>query len=793
MTMKRRILCSLILGLGMVMQSQITLAQTPTINTTVYADKTRFESQEENAGFRVEVFNSSGQKMFDSGFVADQTLDWNMLDQQGQPVADGVYDYVVTVKNPQGKERATESRQLAIFRDGRDLEKAPALVKLAASGNGSGNITGSGTAGQLTKWTGATTLGDSVITESSGKVGIGTTNPISLLHLIGSHPATSALAGTNAVEGFRLSAGKGGDTSGSGQTGGIGANVVLQAGDGGDALAGTSGRGGFVTIQPGAPGVGALNGAFGQVILAPGGGNVGIGVTNATSKLTVAGMIETTLGGLKFPDGTLQTTAATSGLASVFHDTTLTGNGTSGSLLGVSNSGVGPNQLADNAVTTAKIAPGQVVKSLNGLFDNVTLAAGSNIAITPSGNTLTIATNGAVTHNATLTGNGTSGSPLAITVPLNLSGLNGPIIQATQGAGSGFGSPGNAGVFGDAVGIGVVGHGGDTGVGGTGHAFGVQGSAGDGGIGVQGSGGGAVAFTHAGVGVQGYGGPSDGSGGAQSDTSGGSGVQGLGGTHPTLGGDGVVGIGGDASAEGSIGGTGVVGRGGRGGHNGISGLAGSFEGDVKVVNHGNLLVVDGSVTGSIVGQPSTASGSAGTFHGDVSVSGGLEADSLHVSGTKNFKIDHPLDPENKYLYHAAIESSEVMNLYTGKITLDANGEAVVQFPEWFQALNKDFRYSLTPIGAPGPNLYIAEEISDNRFKIAGGAAGMKVSWQVTGVRQDAYMRAHPMKVEVEKSEKERGHYLRPELFDQPEEKSVDWARNPELMKRIKEQREQINL
>ena len=414
MTMKRRILCSLILSLVMAMQSEITLAQTPNINTTVYADKARFESQEEIDQFRVEVFNSSGQKMFDSGFVAGQTLDWNMLDQQGEAVADGVYDYVVTVKNRHGKERATQSRQLPIFRDGQDLEKAPTLLQVAVNGNGSGNVTGSGTSGQITKWTGATTLGDSVISESSGKVGIGTTNPVSLLHVIGSHPATSTLAGTNATEGLRLSGGKGGDTSGAGQTAGIGAGVVLQAGDGGDALSGTSGRGGFVTIQPGAPGVGALNGAFGQVILAPGGGNVGIGLTNAGSKLTVAGMIETTLGGLKFPDGTLQTTSATSGLASVFHDATLTGNGIGGSPLGIASGGVGTGhladasvttfkiasgavntmKLADSAVTAAKIAPGQVVKSLNGLFDNVTVVAGSNITITLTGNTLTIAASG---------------------------------------------------------------------------------------------------------------------------------------------------------------------------------------------------------------------------------------------------------------------------------------------------------------------------------------------------------------------------------------------------------------
>ncbi|HWN99858.1 MAG TPA: hypothetical protein VNS63_11370, partial [Blastocatellia bacterium] len=569
-----------------------------------------------------------------------------------------------------------------------------------------------------------------------------------------------------------------------------------------DALAGTSGRGGFVTIQPGAPGVGALNGAFGQVILAPGGGNVGIGITNAGSKLTVAGMIETTLGGLKFPDGTLQTTAATSGLASIFHDATLAGNGTSGSPLGVAPSGVGTNQLADNAATAAKIAAGQVVKSLNGLKDDVTLAAGSNITITPSGNTLTIATNtaaGAVTHDATLTGNGTSGSPLGVSVPLSLTvASGGPVIEATASVGSvirgvstiggsigvyGQVGGGSGALEGSLSGAGVAGNGNSFGVIGSGAIAGVSGSSRTGGTGVEGSGGGGDLFNHAGVGVRGGGGGSSAQSAGGEDTSGGTGVQGNGGQHDTRGGDGVVGIGGDTTfAPGTVGGTGVVGRGGQGAGGIINGLAGFFDGDVVVA--GNLLV-DGDVTGAIFGQPSAHSGLlAGDFNGNVEIHGNLSA-----SGTKYFKIDHPLDPGNKYLYHAAIESSEVMNLYTGKITLDANGEAVVQMPDWFEALNKDFRYSLTPIGAPGPNLYIAEEVSGNRFKIAGGAAGMKVSWQVTGVRQDAYIRAHPMKVEVEKSEKERGHYLRLELFDQPEETSIQWARNPELMKQMKEQRE----
>jgi hypothetical protein len=117
-------------------------------------------------------------------------------------------------------------------------------------------------------------------------------------------------------------------------------------------------------------------------------GKIGIGTTAPTSKLTVQGMIETTLGGYKFPDGTVQTTA---GIALVTHDATLTGNGTVASPLGIANGGVGTAQLANNAVTAAKIAPAQVVKSLNGLTDGVLLQAGANMAITTAGNTLTIA------------------------------------------------------------------------------------------------------------------------------------------------------------------------------------------------------------------------------------------------------------------------------------------------------------------------------------------------------------------------------------------------------------------
>jgi hypothetical protein len=149
-------------------------------------------------------------------------------------------------------------------------------------------------------------------------------------------------------------------------------------------------------------------------------------------------------------------------------------------------------------------------------------------------------------------------------------------------------------------------------------------------------------------------------------------------------------------------------------------------------------------------------------NGNVSVFGSFSA-----TGTKNFRIDDPLDPANKYLYHASIESSEVLNLYSGNIVLDASGEAIVQLPDWFEAINKDFRYQLTAIGAPGRDLYVAEEVSAGHFKIAGGRPGGKVSWQVSGVRNDAWEKAHPMEIEADKGAA-RGQYLTPELYGAPE-------------------------
>jgi hypothetical protein len=105
-----------------------------------------------------------------------------------------------------------------------------------------------------------------------------------------------------------------------------------------------------------------------------------------------------------------------------------------------------------------------------------------------------------------------------------------------------------------------------------------------------------------------------------------------------------------------------------------------------------------------------------------------------------------------------MESSERLNLYNGNIILDDNGEATITLPDWFEALNENYRYQLTPIGGAAPNLYIAKEVVNNQFSIAGGSSRMKISWQISGTRKDDYAKATPVKVVVDKPVSERGKY-----------------------------------
>lgn len=144
----------------------------------------------------------------------------------------------------------------------------------------------------------------------------------------------------------------------------------------------------------------------------------------------------------------------------------------------------------------------------------------------------------------------------------------------------------------------------------------------------------------------------------------------------------------------------------------------------------------------------------------------------HVTGTLSksggsFKIDHPLDPSNRYLQHSFVESPDMKNVYDGVATLGAGGQATIGLPSWFEALNRDFRYQLTPRGPTTSVIYVKDGVRDNTFTIAGGDPGLEVCWQITGIRQDAWAAANRIAVELEKPAEERGRYLHPELHGKP--------------------------
>ncbi len=221
--------------------------------------------------------------------------------------------------------------------------------------------------------------------------------------------------------------------------------------------------------------------------------------------------------------------------------------------------------------------------------------------------------------------------------------------------------------------------------------------------------------------------------------------------------------------------TGVVGLGVTTGVTGEGNLGGLFTsaGNVKnslpattkvglIANAGFNLDLQAFGANEAIGVYAIAGGqtfnAAGFFAGNVTVTGTLS------KGGGSFKIDHPLDPTNKYLYHSFVESPEMLNLYNGSVVLDQQGEATVEFPAYFEALNKDFRYQLTSVGLSSPGLFIAEEIKDGKFRIGGGSAGQKVCWQVTGVRQDAWANANRVPIEEDKPADEKGYYLHPEAF-----------------------------
>jgi hypothetical protein len=149
-----------------------------------------------------------------------------------------------------------------------------------------------------------------------------------------------------------------------------------------------------------------------------------------------------------------------------------------------------------------------------------------------------------------------------------------------------------------------------------------------------------------------------------------------------------------------------------------------------------------------------------------------------ATGTKSFQIDHPFMPETHYLNHFCAEGPEPYNLYRGTAVLNEQGEAWVQLPDYFSAINLDPTVALTAVGASMPNLHVAVEVQNGRFKMAGGVPGKKVYWRVEAVRNDRWVQRYGFQTEQEKADELKGEYLNPELYDQPKEKGINYSPEP---------------
>jgi trimeric autotransporter adhesin len=242
-----------------------------------------------------------------------------------------------------------------------------------------------------------------------------------------------------------------------------------------------------------------------------------------------------------------------------------------------------------------------------------------------------------------------------------------------------------------------------------------------------------------------------------------------------------IGVEGDSSSTSSYGvyGSNSASSGGYGvygtGYDGVVGSGTNFGAAGLSSTSGAGVYAYNNSTGDALFAQNTTGGYAAFFDGPVDVDGAF-TNAVGVT-----KMDDPTDPANKYLYHSSVESSEMMNIYSGNVTTDAEGNATVQMPDWFEALNRDFRYQLTAMGQAA-QAYISSELHNRQFSIKTDKPNVKVSWQITGVRQDTWANAHRIPVEAEKPANERGFYIHPELFGAPAESSIAARRHPRMLK-----------
>jgi hypothetical protein len=294
MMVRRQVGRSLVVGLAVIVGLGLgVLAQSISLTVTAYSDAVRFSAQGSVKELRVEVLSLSGQKVFDSGPVLGNTLDWKLLNTRGQPVANGVYLYTVTVKDPFGNV-TKKLGKLAVLR-GKGVAAPP------LSGITVGNLA---QPRLQIQWdvTGNYTI--------QGNLGVGTETPSAPIHVRNaSGNARIILDGSDAGFGSgELSLRNNGTVVG---------RVLASSTFGYIGFIGI-GSNQFRVFTANAAGTSSLErirvtGLADTAVIALLSSNVGIGTTSPSEKLTVAGVIYSTTGGIKFPDGTIQTTAASPG------------------------------------------------------------------------------------------------------------------------------------------------------------------------------------------------------------------------------------------------------------------------------------------------------------------------------------------------------------------------------------------------------------------------------------------------------------------------------------------------
>jgi hypothetical protein len=542
-------------------------------------------------------------------------------------------------------------------------------------------VGGTGTTNFLPLWTNSTTLGNSALFQTGGKVGIGTITPAATLDVKGAATVRGnlllpALGAATAVKGSNSNPGSFQASSfNSGTKAAVNQTFQLQA----EPL-------GNNTTTPS----GTLNLLFGSGTAAP---------AETGLKISSKGLF-TFAPGQTFP-GTGNGTVTSVALAAPSSDFTVSGSPITGA--GTLNLGwtVAPDPgNTPNAIVKRDNTGSFTANALtaNQVFANAVVASTSLDAPT-------ITSSGTVTVN-TANSNPVVAQSSAITA-LAILGY----ASATSGPGTGVYGETNSS---DALATGILGVASAT----TGFAQAVNG----------------ISLSPSGLGVVGQGGSVN-----------------LSTTGANFGGN-SIGTLGDSALVGGIGALGTA-------DDGVALEAANKSARTTAIF---LSLGTGNILQGVANGGSVRMDNNGTVH----ATGGFVTGSAVQS-----RMDHPLDPSGKYLYHASIESSEMLNLYTGNTVLDADGSAAVSLPDWFTALNEDFRYQLTPIGGFA-QLYIAEKITGNQFRIAGGRAGLEVSWLVTGVRRDAYAKMHPLVVESDKQGEERGHYLHPDAFGQPLEMGI---------------------